>query len=34
MIDVFSGSFDETMIIRNLLESENIQVFATNAHTM
>lgn len=30
MIDIFRGSVDETMIIRNLLESKNIQVFLTN----
>ncbi|MFG6687900.1 putative signal transducing protein [Mariniflexile sp. HNIBRBA6329] len=30
MIDIFSGSVEETMIIRNLLESKNIQVFLTN----
>ena len=30
MIDVFRGNVNEAMIIRNLLESENIQVFLTN----
>ena len=30
MIDVFRGNVNETMIIRNLLESENIQVFEAN----
>ncbi|MDO7170565.1 putative signal transducing protein [Mariniflexile sp. AS56] len=30
MVDIFRGSVEETMIVINLLESEDIQVFVPN----
>jgi hypothetical protein len=30
MINIFSGTFSETMTIKNLLESKNVNVFAAN----
>lgn len=30
MISIFSGTYSESMIVRNILENENIKVFIVN----